>query len=102
MEKQQVLVAIILAIFASTGFWSFVSKIWDKKSSEKSVERQALLGLLHDRVYALGNKFIADKKVSTADYDNFNYLYVPYNKLHGNGTGEKIKKAVDMLPIIND
>ncbi len=102
MEKQQVVVTIIIAIFASTGFWSFVTQLWDKKSAAKSVERQALLGLLHDRVYALGNGFIADKKISTADYDNFIYLYEPYDKLHGNGTGKKIKKAVDALPIIND
>ena len=102
MEKQQVVITVVLAIFASTGFWSFISKIWEKKSNKKSTERQALLGLLHDRIYTLGNEYIAAGKISTADYDNFIYLYEPYEDLHGNGTGKKIKKAVDMLPIIND
>lgn len=102
MEKQEIIVSLIVAVFASTGFWSFVTRLLEKKSTEKSLERQALLGLLHDRVYTLGNKFIADKKISTADYDNFIYLYEPYDKLHGNGTGKKIKNAVDTLPIIND
>ena len=102
MEKQEIIVSLIIAVFASTGFWSFIIKLWEKKSTEKSVERRALLGLVHDRVYTLGNGFIADKKISTADYDNFLYLYEPYDELHGNGTGKKIKKAVDTLPIIND
>lgn len=102
MDLKEIIITIMVTLVSSTAFWSFISKRIDKKEAEKSAERRALLGLLHDRIYTLGNYYIDQGHISTADYDNFNYLYEPYNALKGNGTGKRIKVAVDNLPIINE
>lgn len=102
MNLKDIIVTIVVTLASSTAFWAFVSSRIDKKDAEKSAERRALLGLLHDRIYILGNEYIAQGSISTADYDNFNYLYEPYDALKGNGTGKRIKAEIDKLPIINE
>ena len=44
------LTQIILAVFASTGFWALVQAIVIKLMDRRSAERAALLGLLHERL----------------------------------------------------
>lgn len=101
MNLKEIIFTIAITLVSSTAFWAFIGSRIDKKANEKNVERRALLGLLHDRIYILGNDYIAQGYISTADYDNFNYLYEPYDALNGNGTGKRIKSEVDKLPIIN-
>ena len=101
MNLKEIIFTIVITLVSSSAFWAFIGKRMDKKDEEKSAERRALLGLLHDRIYILGNNYIAQGCISTADYDNFNYLYEPYDALNGNGTGKRIKSEVDKLPIIN-
>lgn len=101
MDFKEIIITIIVTLASSAAFWTFVNNRLDKKESEKSAERRALLGLLHDRIYTLGNHYIDQGYISTPDYDNFNYLYEPYDALKGNGTGKRIKSVVDSLPIIN-
>lgn len=100
METESI-VAIVLAVFSSTGFWTLINNCLENRKTEKSAEKRALLGLLHDRVYSLGNYYISQGKITTSEYDNFMYIYKPYEELKGNGTGQKIKEAVDDLPMVN-
>lgn len=102
MNFKEIIITIIVTLISSAAFWSFLANRLDKKDAEKSAEKRALLGLLHDRIYTLGNYYIAQGYISTPDYDNFNYLYEPYDALKGNGTGKRIKTEVDRLPIVNE
>lgn len=100
MEWSPALVGLIAAIFASTGFWSFLTYIIQKKDNDKSAEAQMLKGLGHDRICFLGTHYIRQGHISREDYENLHdYLYVPYKKLKGNGTAEKIMKEVEKLPL---
>lgn len=94
------IVPIAVAIFASTGFWTLISTLILNNKNNKNAERQALLGLLHDRIYELGNSYIRQQSITSDEYDNFVSLYLPYEKLGGNGTGKKIKTEVDKLPMV--
>lgn len=94
---QSTIITILLTIFASTGFWTFMSEIFKAKRSKNSVEREALLGLLHDRIFEYGHAYIERGEISVEEYDNFMSLYLPYEKLGGNGTGKKLKIEVDKL-----
>ena len=59
-----------------------------------------LKGLGHDRICYLGGKYIQQGFITKDDYENLNdYLYLPYKKLGGNGTAEKIIKEVNHLPL---
>lgn len=90
-----IVVPIVVAIFASNGFWQYMQN----RKKAKSAETELLLGLAHDRIYDLCEKYIARGYVTTSEYDNLMYLYRPYHKCGGNGTGEKLIEKVDKLPI---
>ena len=97
-----ILISIIVAVFASTGFWTVINTIVARKSAKndkKDALTQMIIGLGHDRIYDLCEKYIARGYITTSEYDNLKYLYEPYVALGGNGTGTKLKDAVDKLPV---
>ena len=92
--------SIVAAIFASTGFWAFITYLVQKKDTKDSAEAQMLKGLGHDRICYLGEGYIKRGYITRDEYENlYCYLYLPYKKLGGNGTAEKIVKDVSNLPI---
>lgn len=92
----QMLVSIIVAIFASNGFWAFLQA----KTSKNDIQTKVLIGLAHDRIVSLGLKYIERGSITHDEYENlYTYLYLPYNKMGGNGTGTKIMNEVMKLPI---
>lgn len=93
------IIPIIVAVFASTGFWQFVNARVEARRRTKSDETELILGLAHDRIYDLCRHYIARGDITTSEYDNLMYLYRPYNKCGGNGTGDKLIEAVDKLPM---
>lgn len=93
------IIPIIVAIFASTGFWQFVNARIEGRKKKRSAETELMLGLAHDRIYDLCRHYIARGDVTTSEYDNLMYIYRPYHKCGGNGTGDKLIEEVDKLPI---
>ena len=94
------IISIIGAVFASTGFWAFLTALLQAKDKKKSAETEMLRGLGHDRICYLGYSYIAQGYITREDYENLHdYLYLPYKKLGGNGTAEKIMKEVEKLPM---
>lgn len=99
MEKET-LETIIVAIFASSGFWAFLLAIVNKIIDKRSAKNKMLLGLGHDRIIALCEKYINQGWITSEDYENLHdYLYTPYKKMGGNGTAEKLMHDVDKLSI---
>lgn len=94
------MVSVILAIFASGGFWAFLTYLIQRKDTTDSAEAQMLKGLGHDRICWLGESYIARGCITKDEYENLHdYLFLPYKKLGGNGTAEKIMKEVEKLPL---
>lgn len=90
------IITAIAAIFASTGFWTFISK----KSDSNTAEQKLLMGLAHDRLINQATKYIHRGYITHEEYDDIQeYLYLPYLHKGGNGTVEKIMAEVDKLPI---
>ena len=109
MSTGQIIVSIVGAVFASTGFWSVVNFLIQqktekkKKSAEKeSEDHKLLLGLAHDRLYTLCREYIDREEITVSEYDNLQYIYGPYNRSGGNGTGRKLMEAVEKLPLVSD
>lgn len=97
--NSEVIVAIVVAVFASTGFWTFINTIYTNKTNSKSVERKALLGLLHERLIEKCEEYIKAGKISLQEYEDLRkYIYDPYRDLGGNGTGEDWFNKVKCLP----
>lgn len=90
------IITIVCAVIASSGFWAFLQKRYEKKD----IRSRMLLGLAHDRIIYLGMKYIEQGEISHDDYENIHdYLYVPYKEMGGNGSAERIMKEVDKLRI---
>lgn len=94
--NDQIIIAIISGALASSGLWTFIMTIIQNKSATAKMVR----GLGHDRIIYLGETYIKRGYITVDEYDNLvNYLYLPYKKLGGNGTAEKIVEDVKKLPI---
>jgi len=89
------IVTIICAVMASSGFWAVVNK----RQQGKTAESKMLIGLGHDRIITLGLEYLEKGSITEDEYDNlYNYLYVPYKEMGGNGSAERIMKEVAKLP----
>ena len=110
VSVEALIVTIIGAVFASSGLWTLILYLVQRKDNKKDKEdevldnqSQMLLGLGHDRIIYLGAKYIEEGSISEDQFENLNkYLYEPYKKLGGNGTAEKIMEDVKNLPIRKD
>lgn len=90
---------IIIAIFGSTGLWTLINNLIASHKSKRSVEKKALLALLHDKLYFLCQSYIDKGSITLEELENIEYLYSPYRSLGGNGTCEKLYDKILSLPI---
>ena len=91
----QLIVSVIVAVSASSGFWAFLQR----RAEKNDVRTQMLIGLGHDRIITLGLKYIARGWITADEYENlYEYLYKPYEALGGNGSAKRIMDEVKRLP----
>jgi hypothetical protein len=92
----QLVLTSLLAVFASSGFWAYVIRRSDKKSTTTKL----LMGIVYDRLVHLGDRYIDRGWITRDEYEDFlNYFYEPYKALGGNGGAERIMNEVSKLPI---
>ena len=91
-ETLKLIVAVIVALLASSGFWSYLNSCRRKDTAE----RRLLKGLAHDRILYLANQYLQRGDWITVDeYENLHdYLFIPYTACNGNGTAEKLMMEV--------
>ena len=95
-ELTQIIITIVSSVLASSAFWAFITKRLDKKD----VRNKMLVGLAHDRIMYLGMIYIERGWITQDEYENLHdYLYVPYEKMGGNGSAKRVMEEVDKLPI---
>lgn len=89
-------ITIVCSVVASGGFWTYLQSRRERNDNKTKL----LLGLAHDRIVFLADKYVAQGYVTRDQYENLHdYLYVPYHGCHGNGTGDKAMAEVDRLPM---
>lgn len=96
----EMLITIIVAVIASSGFWAFIQFM----ISRKDTSSQLLMGIAHDRLMFLSKQYINRGSITTEEYENLiTYLYEPYIKRGGNGSVKHmIEDKIKQLPIKND
>ena len=93
------IIAILTIVFASTGFWAFVTKVWENKRKNKSAESRLLMGIAFSKISDLGLKYIERGSITQEEFhDLYHYLYEPYHEMGGNGTAERVMEQVKKLP----
>ena len=92
----ELVVTVLCAVAASSGFWAFIQKATDKNDKG----RRLLVGIAHDRITFLGMQYIRNGSITHDEYENLVvYLYEPYKEYGGNGSAERIINEVKKLPI---
>ena len=92
----KIVVPIIVAIFASQGFWSWLADRKRRKGSESKL----MMGIGYSKIIDLCEKHLANGHITTKEFHELeHYLYEPYRKMGGNGTVETLFKQVKALPI---
>lgn len=95
-DKISLIITILCTALASSGFWAYIQH----KSDKKDLTVQMLIGLGHDRIVELGIQYLNRGWITLEEYENLHdYLYVPYEKLGGNGSAKRIMEKVQKLPI---
>lgn len=93
---QQIVLTVFSSVLASSGLWAYITKRLEKKD----VKTEMLIGLAHDRILFLGMHYVDRGFITQDEYENLHdYLYVPYEKLGGNGSAKRVMQEVDKLPI---
>lgn len=95
----QNIITIILAVFASSGFWLFIQTIYTNRKKKRSAEDRLLMGIGFSKISDLGMRYIERGYVTREEYNDLDkYLYQPYVEMGGNGTAERIMEQVKKLP----
>lgn len=90
-------VTVICAVFASNGFWTLIQARRDKKDAKVRM----ILGLGHDRIIHLCKFYLEQGWISTDDFENlYEYLYLPYKAMGGNGTAQRLMERVEKLSTV--
>ncbi len=90
-----IIVTLIVAVFGSTGFWTWVQT----RNKKKSAETRLLLGLAYSEIINRADACISRGWVEVDEYNELDrYLYRPYAEMGGNGTAQKLMGEVRNLP----
>ena len=95
MTITQVILTILTAILASSGLWAFLGKRLERSSAE----RELIVGIGHIELVFFGMQYIERGWITRDEYETMQGLYEPYLRLGGNGSGTKIMKELEKLPI---
>ena len=90
-----IIVPLVVAVFGSTGFWSWVQS----RGKKKSAEARLLLGIAYSEIIRRSEHYIHQGYIAVDEYNELNrYLYEPYRDLGGDGTAQKLMDEVRKLP----
>lgn len=91
----ELIVALFVAIFGSTGFWTWLMN----RNKKQTDESKLLMGLAYSEIIRRCERYIDRGFVSTDEYHELHkYLYDPYKSMGGDGTAERLMNEVRSLP----
>lgn len=95
MTTAQIILTVFTSLLASSGLWAFLGSRLERNSAE----RELIVGIGHIELVFFGMQYIERGWITRDEYDTMQELYKPYVKLGGNGSGTKIMKELEKLPI---
>lgn len=108
-EMQLVVFTAVLSAVTSSGVMSLViyllqrrDKIREKQEANNSAESKMLLGLGHDKIVYLTDKYVKRGSITLKEKRNLQFLCAPYFNLGGNGDAKIGFEACDKLPVVSE
>lgn len=100
MTLTQFIIALILAIIASSGIWGIVLYKIQRRDNKKDNFTKLLLGLAHQEIVRSCLNYMNRGYITKDEYEDLiKYLFEPYKDLGGNGTVEKLIDEIKKLPL---
>lgn len=90
---------LLMGIMVGVGFFCKPIRNWfrkkfimpdQKQDADIAILKEAILGILHDRIYALCTHYIEQGYMTVEDAKNLKHLYQPYKALGGNDVCQKL------------
>lgn len=107
-ELQIVLTALLSAL-TSSGVMSLIiyliqrrDKKKEREEADSSAQTRMLIGLGHDRVIYLTDKFVRRGSITLKEKRNLEFLYAPYRDMGGNGDCKIGYDACQQLPVVSE
>ena len=107
-ELQTIITAVITAL-TSSGFVSLIlyflqrrDRQKEKEESIESAQAKMLLGLGHDRILSITDRLVKRGAITLKEKRNLEYLWKPYNSLHGNGDCKIGYEACQQIPVVSE
>lgn len=108
-EAQLIIVTALISALSSSGVMSLVlyliqrrDKKKDREEDKRSSQSKMLLGLGHDKIIYLTDKFVRRGAITLKEKRNLKFLCDPYFELGGNGDCRIGFDACEKLPVISD
>lgn len=105
---QMILTAVISAL-SSSGVMTFIIFLIQRRDERKrkeelnsSAQARMLVGLGHDKILYLADKYVRRGSITLKEKRNLKCLYDPYRDLGGNGDCEIGYEACGRLPVVSD
>lgn len=110
MDPQtQMMVTAVLTAVTSSGVMSLVlyliqrhDRKKEKAEANDSAQSKMLLGLGHDKLIHLTDKFVKRGAITLKEKRNLEFLHIPYAALGGNGDCKIGYDACQKLPVVSD
>lgn len=97
---RDLILPLILALFAASGFWTFILYLIQRRDKTKDSTAKLILGLGYRQITQLCMEYLNRGSITKDEYEDLvKYLYTPYIDLGGDGTAEKLVDEVKKLPI---
>lgn len=107
--ETQMLITALLSAITSSGVMSLViyllqrrDKKKDREAANTSAQARMLLGLGHDKIIYLTDKFVRRGCITLKEKRNLEFLYKPYADLGGNGDCKIGYDACQKLPVVSE
>lgn len=104
----QIIIAVIAAL-TSSGFMSLViyllqrhDKKKEREEANESAQSKMLLGLGHDKLMSLTDKYVQRGAITLKEKRNLDFLYNPYNEMGGNGDCKIGYDACQKLDVVSE
>lgn len=105
----QIIITAIASALTSSGFMSLViyflqrrDRKRDKEEANNSAQARMILGLGHDKILYLTDKFVRRDAITLKEKRNLEFLCEPYFELGGNGDCRVGYDACQKLKIVSE
>ena len=108
-ETQVIIITAVISALTSSGFMSLIIYLLQRRDKKKDLEdanssaqTRMLIGLGHDRVISLTDRYVRRGSITLKEKRNLEYLYAPYRDMGGNGDCKIGYDACQELPVVSE